>query len=343
MELLACPLCHGDLSLKATASDGEEVMEGRLECLRCRQEYPLTAGVPCLGPPDLEAEQGKTADAFSYEWGRFVEMHPEYEDQFLDWIHPLQRDYFKGKLVLDAGCGMGRHTYFAARYGAREVVGMDLSSAVDSAFRTLAGIPNAHVVQGDIYRPPFKLGPRGGDFDFVYSIGVLDHLPDPRAGFESLLRFLKPDGTIFGWVYGHENNPVVHLFINPVRRVTARVPQGATLAFSWLLTGVLQAIVTGVYRPLEGSAIWRHLPSHAYLTTLSRFSFRQNYNIVFDQLVAPTAHYLRREAFEAWFAESGLQDIEISWRNQNSWRGRGRRPAPASEQATASGSRQSQW
>jgi len=57
----------------------------------------------------------------------------------------------------------------------------DLSEAVETAHEVLAGLPNAHVVQGDIHHPPFRLGAAGGEFDFVYSIGVLHHLPDrPR-------------------------------------------------------------------------------------------------------------------------------------------------------------------
>ena len=34
--------------------------------------------------------------------------------------------------ILDAGCGTGRHAYFAASYGAREVVALDLSGAVET-------------------------------------------------------------------------------------------------------------------------------------------------------------------------------------------------------------------
>ena len=331
LDLLACPVCHGELSLDPSDRDGDEVLEGRFECGRCGQSYPLTRGIPRLVPPDLDLEQLRTATAFGWEWQHFVEMHKQYEDQFLDWIHPIEAEFFAGKVILDAGCGIGRHAYFAARYGAKEVIGMDLSAAVETASRTLSGLPNGHVVQGDIYRPPFRMGTEGGDFDFIYSIGVLHHLPDPRAGFESLLRFVKPGGTIFGWVYGHENNPAVHLFINPARRmVTTRIPQPAVSALSWPLTVVLHGLAKGVYRPLEGTAVWRRLPSHAYLTSLGRFSFRQNHNIVFDQLVAPTAYYIRREEFEEWFQQNDLVDLEISWRNQNSWRGRARKPAPAS-------------
>jgi SAM-dependent methyltransferase len=352
LDLLACPLCRGDLSLDSDDPRGGEIMEGRLECGGCHERYAITRGVPRLVPPDLGVEQRRTADTFGWEWRHFVEMHDEYEEQFLDWIHPIRPAFFADRLVLDAGCGIGRHTYFAARYGAREVVGMDLSAAVDTAFHTLSELPNAHVVQGDIYHPPFARDEPGGPFDFIYSIGVLHHLPAPRAGFESLLRFVRPGGEIFGWVYGHENNAVVHQLINPIRKVvTSRLPAPIVSTLSWPIAAILQGVVKLVYRPLRGSALFTRLPSAEYLHSLSAFSFRQNHSIVFDHLVAPTAYYIKREDFERWFTENGLEDVEISWRNQNSWRGRGRVPARrpdqdggfATEATSASGGFRSTW
>lgn len=320
LELLACPDCGGELAMEAGRRDGDEITDARLECSGCGRGFPVYRGIPRLLPAELEPEKQRTAAAFGWEWKRYVEMHPEYEEQFLDWIWPLGPDFFAGKVVLDAGCGIGRHAYFASKYGARDVVAMDLSEAVETAYHNLSGLPNAHVVQGDIYHPPFR---RQG-FDFVYSIGVLHHLPDPRAGFESLLRFVRPAGTIFGWVYGYENNGVVHKVINPVRKgITTRLPHAAVNAVSVPVALVLQATVKGLYRPLRGTPVFERLPLHDYLYSLSRYSFRQNLSIVFDHLVAPTAFYLRRDEFEAWFCENGLENIEISWRNQNSWRGRG--------------------
>jgi SAM-dependent methyltransferase len=324
LEYLACPTCQGQLEMDVGRRDGEEVMEGRLECTTCGRGYPVDGGIPRLLPSDLSSEKKETASAFGWEWTNYVEMHPEYEQQFLDWIYPLQPQFFEGKLVLDAGCGIGRHAYFAARYGAREVVGFDLSTAVETSFRNFGRLPNAHVVQADIYNPPFKRPADGGPFDFAYSIGVLHHLPDPRAGFESLLRLVRPGGSLFGWVYGYENNGVVHLFINPLRKwITTRLPHSAVNAMSLPLALMLQGLVKGIYQPLHGTRLFERLPSHDYLYSLSRFSFRQNLSIVFDHLVAPTAFYLKRDEFEAWFIENGLENVEISWRNQNSWRGRG--------------------
>jgi SAM-dependent methyltransferase len=326
LELLACPDCGAGLDLAVEQREGEEIMAGRLTCHGCGRGYGVVGGVPRLLPLELSEEKVRTAKAFGWEWRRYVELHPEYEEQFLDWVKPLRPHFFKDKVILDAGCGIGRHSYFAAKYGACEVIGMDLSEAVETAFQNIGTLPNAHVVQGDIYHPPFRRADAGGPFDFVYSIGVLHHLPNPRAGFESLLRFVKPGGTIFGWVYGHENNGVVHHFINPVRKaLTSRLPHPVVNAIAWPLTVVLQVVVKGVYRPLRGTPIFQRIPSHEYLYSLSSFGFQQNHSIVFDHLVAPTAFYLKRDEFEAWFVENGLDRVEVSWRNENSWRGRGER------------------
>jgi SAM-dependent methyltransferase len=327
INYLVCPDCGSGLTLRVDIQDDDEILEGALTCRECARSYPIRTGVPRLLASDLSSEKQRAADAFGWQWRHFVEMHDQYEAQFLDWIYPIEPSFFKDKVVLDAGCGIGRHAYFAARYGAREVIAVDLSDAVDTAWTTIGRSPTAHVIQADIFNPPFPRTAAGGTFDFVYSIGVLHHLPDPESGFQSLVRLLKPGGTIFGWVYGYENNAVVHHFIDPFRkRVTTRLPPPALRAVAWPLTVIMRGLVLGLYQPLKHRRAARRLPSREYLTSLADFSFRQNYNIVFDHLVAPTAVYLQRQEFEAWFRRASLKNVEISWRNRNSWRGRGEVP-----------------
>ena len=100
---------------------------------------------------------------------------------------------FQGKVVLEGGCGKGRHTQLAANWGAREVIGVDLSDAVETAFAATRQLENAHIVQADIYHLPLARV-----FDYAFSIGVLHHLPDPRAGFRSLASKVRAGGTYFG-------------------------------------------------------------------------------------------------------------------------------------------------
>jgi SAM-dependent methyltransferase len=329
LPLLACPECHGDLALRADAQarNGTEVLEGALNCGRCGRTFPILRGVPRLLPDLITVEKERTAKRFGWQWRYFVELHDEHRDQFLDWIAPLDDRYFEGKSILDAGCGIGRHVRWAAAFGGSAIIGMDLGEAVDTAQQNVGHLDNVHIIQGDITKPPFRSGPRDAPFDFVYSIGVLHHLPDPEAGFDSLLKVVRPGGTIFAWVYGYENNAYVRRLIDPARRwVTRWLPARLLVVFTWPLALVLRFLVRWIYAPSQGTRIGRRLPASAYLASLAPFSFRQMWVIVYDHLTAPIAFYIRRPEFESWFTSRGLDDVSISWRNQNSWRGRATKP-----------------
>jgi SAM-dependent methyltransferase len=324
---LGCPLCGESLRL-GPGEELEDVENGELQCGNDHR-WPIRGGIPRLVPPDLVEQQRKTASAFGWQWQHFAEQHPEFEEQFLDWLHPIGRDFFRGKRVLDAGCGTGRHAHFAAEFGADEVIALDLSDAVEAARTNLSHQPNVRVVQGDLLRPPFRTAGAGGGFDLVYSIGVLHHLPDPYAGFQSLLRFVRPGGTIAVWVYGHENNGFVRHVVEPLRRVSTRIPPPMLRGLAWPLALGFHGAAKGVYGPLHGTTVGQALPLDQYMSSVAGFSFRQNYAIVFDQLVAPTAAYIRGDELERWFSDNGLVDVVVSHRHGNSWRGKGRIPLPS--------------
>jgi uncharacterized protein len=51
MEILACPVCKGELELTVTREDGAEIIEGVLVCTQCGERYSIEDGVPNLLPP----------------------------------------------------------------------------------------------------------------------------------------------------------------------------------------------------------------------------------------------------------------------------------------------------
>ncbi len=53
MDILACPVCKGELELKVTKEEGDEVVEGTLECKACNESYPIEDTIPNLLPPSL--------------------------------------------------------------------------------------------------------------------------------------------------------------------------------------------------------------------------------------------------------------------------------------------------
>jgi 2-polyprenyl-3-methyl-5-hydroxy-6-metoxy-1,4-benzoquinol methylase len=260
IETLRCPSCRGALS--ASGND--------LRCEACTVSYPIVNGIPRMLAPNLrealageasatgtDAKQVETALSFGYEWHRFPEMYDEWERQFLDYMQPHGPGFFRGKKVLDAGCGNGRFAYYAAKYGA-EVWAIDLGPAVEVAHHNTESV-GANVVQADLHNPPFALE----SFDFIYSIGVLHHLPDPEVAFRNLLRFLKPGGEVQIYLYWKpESRPIKSLLLSGIagaRRLTTRMPHKAVhvLAYPAAASGV--RFVVWPYRVMQRVPPWERL------------------------------------------------------------------------------------
>jgi SAM-dependent methyltransferase len=277
-------------------------------------------GIPRLLPAVLPADAVATAHRFGYEWTRFAEIRPEYETQFLGWIAPLGREAFVGRRVLDAGCGKGRHLRLAAKFGAQDVIGIDLGPAVEAAAHNTADLPNVHIVQGDLTQPPFP----EAIVDMIYSIGVLHHLADPAAGFRALSPVLAPHGRFVTWLYAREGNGWVLALVDPARRLASRLPLSAVSAIAWILTVPLWLAIRAIYGPARSrSHLLRLLPYHSYLSDLAMFPFREMHSIAFDQLLAPVAHYMSRHNVEQCFKEGSLALYSIRWHHGNSWAAQG--------------------
>ena len=106
-----------------------------------------------------------------------------------------------GDLVLDLGCGFGRHAFEAARRGA-SVVALDAGAdevaqvrgtlgAMVEAGELAPGHP-ATAVQGDALALPFA----DATFDRVIASEVLEHIPDDTAAMRELARVLRPGGAM---------------------------------------------------------------------------------------------------------------------------------------------------
>lgn len=52
MDILACPVCKGELELAVEKEDGEEVISGSLYCGKCSERYQIVDAIPNLLPPD---------------------------------------------------------------------------------------------------------------------------------------------------------------------------------------------------------------------------------------------------------------------------------------------------
>ncbi len=218
LELLACPTCLGKLTCVAKGtSESGEIETGNLECEQCGKSYPIKGGIPRFVPED------NYAASFGYQWNRFRSQQIDSvngtdisKKRFYsetgwtpDWLH--------GKWVLDAGCGAGRFLDVASNNDC-DVVGIDISNATDAARSTLVERKNVHLVQGSIYEMPF----RPHAFDGCYSIGVIQHTPEPLRSVAALPRMIKAGGRIAVTIY--ERKPLTFLYSKYLlRQLTKRI------------------------------------------------------------------------------------------------------------------------
>ena len=52
MDILACPVCKGELELTVEEENEQEVVAGTLYCPKCEVRYPVVDTIPNLLPPD---------------------------------------------------------------------------------------------------------------------------------------------------------------------------------------------------------------------------------------------------------------------------------------------------
>jgi SAM-dependent methyltransferase len=367
LNLVVCPLCRGALRCESF-QEGEsgQIESGFIAC-ECGAKYPLIGGIPRLLPPALQSmlwemhpeffrahrerlpkellpeeesqaglkvedqalkAQRDTARSFGYEWQAFSEMLPDYDSNFRWYFERFAAASFAGKRILDAGCGTGRHTFHMARSADCEVVAMDFSQAIEVAARNNRENPNTHFVQADIYHPPFA----PDSFDFVYSLGVLHHLPDPEKGFRTLLPLLKTGEYMNIYLYWNLETEsawrrAALSVVTNVRRVTTRMPHGLLKKLSWLIAAGFQVAFVYPSRALARFKPTRSLADRVPLGHYRKYSFRVLYTDQFDRFSAPIENRYGRAEVMGWFERAGMDDVVIL--GGAGWRASGRRSVGA--------------
>lgn len=347
LNILACPQCGKDLVLYKEkqksqrkeksllcergcfkAKLGErveceecltiEIEEGELECIDCHERYPIRNGIPRLIlVKNLSEQERKTQKSFGYEWQKFKYDLDLWDREFLHYTYPVGKDFYSGKLGLDAGCGYGRYTRSALQFGA-EIVGLDISPAIDEAKEFLSLYTKFHPVQANIQQLPFK----EEVFHFIFSLGVLHHTKNPEKAFQQLVRSLKGDGRIFIWVYSQKKGRAValayHLF-----SVTQSIPLPilSVLCFLLSLFGFIfyHLPMRFIQNFPRTENLVAKLPQFLTFSPIhTRLPFKIHYNDLFDSLSAPITHVYKSSEIENWFKRERLRNFFIS----DPWEGR---------------------
>lgn len=101
----------------------------------------------------------------------------------------LESISWKGKTVLDVGCGTGEVAHLIAKKGAKEVLGIDYSPEAIREAKARGDLKNLAFKEVSLQKIP-------GTFDVVISMGTLEHTDDPYTAFTDLLRHVKKGGSL---------------------------------------------------------------------------------------------------------------------------------------------------
>jgi SAM-dependent methyltransferase len=246
-----------------------------------------------------------------WQW-QWKHMQDDNRWLFEEWILPVTLEDFRGKTVLDCGCGGGQHVEFTSPVAAH-VTAVDLN-ALESAKERNAARTNIDFVEADIATMNL-----GKTFDVVYSIGVLHHTDDPTASFRNIAKHCRSDGRVLVWVYSKEGNFLNEWALEPLKRVLIdHLPRSVVLLLARVLTALLYIPIYTVYLlPL------RFLPFFEYFQNWRRLSFKRNMLNVFDKLNAPQTWFIPRQMVEEWFKDTDFTDVRISPYKGVSWRATG--------------------
>jgi SAM-dependent methyltransferase len=303
LELLRCPDCGATFEPDTSRSP-----EPSLRCSGCCRNVSLRNGVlRFLDNEDLLDEQAQhTQASFGYEWSHFNDWKPSGETNFEDYFGRFDLKWLRGRTVLDAGCGMGRHARQIAPF-AGGVIAIDFSRAIDAAAHNVADRSNVQCLQADLTRLPLA----ENAFDFVYSMGVLHHLADTRGVLVGLVRVLKPGGRLRLYLYWKRQGMagVVLSLVTLTRKLTIKLPFPLLRGLCWLLSVFLTVGVITPYRLINrlGLQVREEWPLSVY----AKYPFTVLYNDQFDRFSAPIEKRYTREEVGALLKSVGLRDVQV--------------------------------
>jgi ubiquinone/menaquinone biosynthesis C-methylase UbiE len=199
LELLCCPGCQVELSLRDERGEGA-VDEGGLFCSHCERTFIIKRGVACfVAPQELEVVNRRFArfyDMISRVYALFTKMaflpmggERKARKQILDRLE------LNNGRILEVSIGSGENLpYLFESPGVGEVYGLDISAgqlARCSSFINKRGWP-VDLFLGTAEALPF----RSESFDSVLHIGGINFFSGKKEAIDEMIRVVRPGSKI---------------------------------------------------------------------------------------------------------------------------------------------------
>jgi SAM-dependent methyltransferase len=259
----------------------------------------------------------KTIKDFGDQWLRYRDNEGYYGslELFSDILSPfLKPDDLKCCNVAEIGSGTGRIVNMLLEAGVKHMIAVEPSDAFE-------------ILRNNIKSPEkvtcLKITgeqlPPSGDLDYVFSIGVLHHIPDPAPVVEGAFKALRSGGHFFVWLYGKEGNKPYLAFINSLRVITRHLPHSILAAFVWMIYYPLVIYINLCHR--------FSLPLREYLLSIfEKMSPQKRRLIIYDQLNPAYAKYYTRMEVEKLLLDCQFINVRVHHRHGYSWTAIGTKP-----------------
>lgn len=268
--------------------------------------FPIINSIPRFVEPDNYAE------SFGFQWNLFSgtqidkisksDISTERFYKNTNWSD----ERLKGKRFLEVGSGAGRFTEVILKTGA-DLYTVDYSNAVEANWKNNSGATDFFIAQGNIYHLPFEKN----FFDFVFCFGVIQHTPDVKASFLSLVDYLKPGGEIAIDVYA-KNWKSLFFTKYWVRPITKQIEKKRLLNFiEWYVPKWFPVSTALLKIPIIGKFLAQVVPICNYST---QFPFLEKKQLIewavldtFDMLSPAHDHPQTLSTIKKWAKEANLK------------------------------------
>lgn len=300
LDYLCDPKTGEELKLVTEDKDSSSVTTGKL--ISKSNTYPIINGIPRFVEFDGYSKN------FGWQWNKWGKVQYEsenknspmegYTEDMFFKITNLEKKSIKNKVFLDLGCGSGR---FVDIVNSCEglIIALDYSSAIDVAKRNIQN-ENILFIQGDALNLPIKKEV----VDFVYSVGVLHHTPNPKKGIEQTYRVLKNEGIFAISLYSEKS---LYTFISV--KIWRKI-----FKLFWPIFGHLPAFI---YSKFFGTLTYYISKIHIFLTYPIRIFFptavlpdvRWSVLDTFDKVTTSFQSGHTEKQVISWFESSGFKNI----------------------------------
>jgi len=185
---------------------------------------------------------------FGANWQRFSDSsldNLKFEEALNSLDHLIGHEKIKGSSFLDIGCGSGIFAIAASLAGARKVVGIDISkesiSASISNKKRFADQNTIDFFHKSIFDNNIS---QLGQFDIVYSWGVLHHTGDMWRAIDIASQFVSPNSLFVIAIYNKHWSSKAWKVIKRLYNISPAIIQRLMIYIFFIIIATAKLIVT---------------------------------------------------------------------------------------------------